>query len=148
MSPESTKKTSIFESSTVSSRLAPSRKFTLPLLSLTIAAVLGITTTASLSAVVLPSAAQQTATPKIALAEHHRVGKLALRAEIGTAKANQAYSKVLTVAGGSAPYQFSIAEGSLPAGLSLNPTTGSITGTPQVTGQFRFAVVVTDQPAQ
>jgi len=145
MSPESVKKAPIFESSSISSLPALLRNLNLSILSLVIAAILGITTTAF--AVVLPSAARLTETPKVPLRQERRpVRKLVLGAELGTAKANQSYSRVLSVSGGSAPYQFSIAEGGLPAGLTLNPTTGSISGTPKISGSYRFAIVVTDQP--
>jgi hypothetical protein len=41
-----------------------------------------------------------------------------------------AYNGQLTVSGGKTPYSFSIASGTLPSGLTLNTTTGAITGTP------------------
>lgn len=40
------------------------------------------------------------------------------------------YSNTLAVTGGIAPYTWSITSGSLPSGLSLNPATGVISGTP------------------
>jgi hypothetical protein len=40
------------------------------------------------------------------------------------------YSYQLTAAGGVPPYTYSISAGSLPAGLSLNGSTGVISGTP------------------
>lgn len=40
------------------------------------------------------------------------------------------YTGQLSVSGGKAPYSFSIASGTLPSGLTLNTTTGAITGTP------------------
>ncbi len=45
-----------------------------------------------------------------------------------------AYSQTLTATGGSPPYTWSIDSGSLPAGLSLNASTGAITGTPTAAG--------------
>ena len=50
-------------------------------------------------------------------------------------------SGAMTVTGGTAPYTFSIV-GTLPAGLSLNPSNGAITGTPTASGSF--SVQVTD----
>jgi hypothetical protein len=41
-----------------------------------------------------------------------------------------AYSQTVTASGGTAPYTYSITSGSLPSGLSLNTSTGAITGTP------------------
>jgi hypothetical protein len=52
----------------------------------------------------------------------------------------------LQAAGGTSPYTWAVTTGSLPAGLTLNPATGAITGTP--TGPFvgttTFTVTVTD----
>ena len=39
----------------------------------------------------------------------------------------------LTPSGGATPYTYSITSGTLPAGLSLNPSTGVVTGTPTAT---------------
>jgi hypothetical protein len=47
----------------------------------------------------------------------------------------------MTVSGGTTPYSFSIV-GTLPAGLTLNPSTGAVSGTP--TAQGSFALKVTD----
>lgn len=44
--------------------------------------------------------------------------------------------------GGSTPYVFSSAN--LPAGLSLDPNTGTITGTPTTAGAYTFTVTATD----
>jgi len=59
---------------------------------------------------------------------------------------NQAYNAVLTVSGGSSPYQFVIKSGSLPPGTTLNPVTGSVSGTPTATGSYVFEIGVTDDP--
>ncbi len=57
---------------------------------------------------------------------------------------NVAYSATLTASGGVTPYTWLLASGNLPAGLSLNPSTGSITGTPTTTGVSDFTISVTD----
>ena len=59
-----------------------------------------------------------------------------------------AYSSTLTAGGGTPPYTFSITQGSLPAGLTLNSTTGAITGTPTTGGAQQFAAVATDSTAK
>lgn len=55
-----------------------------------------------------------------------------------------AYSQTLAVTGGTAPYTWALASGTLPAGLTLNPSTGAITGTPTAAATSNFAVQVTD----
>jgi hypothetical protein len=55
-----------------------------------------------------------------------------------------AYSQTLAAAGGSPPYTWSVSAGSLPAGLSLNPATGTISGTPTAAGTAGFTVTVGD----
>jgi Putative Ig domain len=61
-----------------------------------------------------------------------------------------AYSNVLQATGGTAPYTWSIASGSLPASLSLAPATGLISGTPTAVGTATFTAAVVDsaKPAQ
>ena len=46
----------------------------------------------------------------------------------------------ITVTGGVAPYTFSIGSGTLPAGLTLNTSTGAVTGTPTASGTFTIKV--------
>jgi large repetitive protein len=55
-----------------------------------------------------------------------------------------AYSATLQASGGTAPLTWSIASGSLPAGLTLNTSTGAITGTPTAAGASNFTAQVTD----
>ena len=56
------------------------------------------------------------------------------------------YSQSLAATGGITPYSWAVTSGSLPSGLSLNSTTGAITGTPTgpQTGPINFTVTVTD----
>jgi len=56
----------------------------------------------------------------------------------------QPYAQTITASGGTAPYTFAIAAGALPSGLSLNPATGLISGTPQVSGLFNVTIQATD----
>ena len=54
------------------------------------------------------------------------------------------YATSLVAAGGVTPYSWSIVAGALPAGLSISPTTGLISGTPTVKGTANFTVQVKD----
>ncbi len=58
--------------------------------------------------------------------------------------AGQFYQQLLTVNGGTIPYTFSVTVGSLPGGLTLDPNSGQISGTPTGSGSFDFTVTVTD----
>jgi hypothetical protein len=53
-------------------------------------------------------------------------------------------ASVLSVEGGTAPFTWSVASGTLPPGLSFAPADGAITGTPTSPGTFDFTVQVTD----
>lgn len=54
------------------------------------------------------------------------------------------YSAFLSASGGTPPYTWSIVSGSLPPGLTLNPSTGQISGIPTTAGTFFFTVQVRD----
>jgi hypothetical protein len=56
------------------------------------------------------------------------------------------YNSALEATGGTPPYTFSIV-GLLPNGLTLDPTTGAITGTPTTSGVAEFEAVTTDATA-
>lgn len=56
----------------------------------------------------------------------------------------QSFNKTLTPPPGTGPYTWSITSGYLPDGLTLNPSTGVITGTPSTSGTFNFQYTVTD----
>ena len=53
----------------------------------------------------------------------------------------------MSATGGLAPYAWTIVAGSLPTGLSLNPASGAISGTPAAAGSSKFTVQVTDGQA-
>ncbi len=53
--------------------------------------------------------------------------------------------QTFTATGGCGQYVFSVSGGALPAGLSLNPSTGALSGTPTQSGSFNFTVKATDK---
>jgi hypothetical protein len=61
-----------------------------------------------------------------------------------TGTVNVNYSQALTATGGSGTYTWAVAGGTLPAGLSLDTTTGVIGGLPTTKGLSHFEIKVTD----
>jgi hypothetical protein len=61
-----------------------------------------------------------------------------------TGTVGTAYSGTLSASNGSAPYTYSMSAGSLPAGVSLNASTGAITGTPTAAASGSITFMVTD----
>jgi hypothetical protein len=57
---------------------------------------------------------------------------------------NQPYNQPVVLTGGTGALTWSIVAGALPAGLTLNPTNGAISGTPTVAGTSSFTVRVQD----
>jgi Putative Ig domain len=55
-----------------------------------------------------------------------------------------AFTGYIAALGGVPPYTFSITSGALPTGLSLNASTGQVTGTPTVLGQFNLVAQTVD----
>jgi len=55
-----------------------------------------------------------------------------------------AYSETISGSGGTSPYSYAVSSGSLPPGLTLNTSTGAISGTPTTAGSYNFAVTATD----
>ena len=50
------------------------------------------------------------------------------------------FNQQMTASGGALPYTYTVAAGALPAGLSLNSSTGVVSGTPSATGTFTLQV--------
>ncbi|HEY1239558.1 MAG TPA: putative Ig domain-containing protein [Bryobacteraceae bacterium] len=55
------------------------------------------------------------------------------------------YAQGLTASGGSAPYTWSVTAGALPGGVSLDPGSGAVAGTPTAAGNFTFTVQAADR---
>src|SRR3984957_2897997 len=60
-----------------------------------------------------------------------------------SASVGTSYQDTLSVSGTLPPYSFGVSQGQLPAGLSLDSTTGSISGIPTRAGAFTFKITVT-----
>ncbi len=71
-------------------------------------------------------------------------GQLTFNCYLSSAYFHYPYSAGCQANGGNAPYTFSIASGALPAGLTLNSSSGAVTGVPAVVGTSSFVVKVTD----
>jgi hypothetical protein len=63
---------------------------------------------------------------------------------LAAGQVNSSYAATLTATGGKTPYDWSITTGSLPAGLTLNASTGQISGSPTQSGTASFTVQVKD----
>ena len=69
------------------------------------------------------------------------VGALTLNSmTVGTAYTSQTFSAT----GGNAPYTYTVSAGTLPAGLSLNASTGALSGTPTTAGAYSFTIRAVD----
>ena len=68
-------------------------------------------------------------------------------ATLPSGRATVAYSASLSAAGGQGTYTWTVAPGSLPAGLSLDATSGVVSGTPAAAGTYSFTVKVADAVA-
>ncbi len=55
------------------------------------------------------------------------------------------YSEPLSVTGGKEPYSWAVTSGQLPEGLTLDPTSGLISGTPTTSSDSTFEVTVKDK---
>jgi large repetitive protein len=63
---------------------------------------------------------------------------------IGRARVGKRYLLALAARGGVGHTSWTLAAGSLPAGVKLNATTGVVSGKTRARGRFRFTVLVTD----
>lgn len=70
--------------------------------------------------------------------------KLLCLGALAGGKAGVAYSETLSVSCGSGPFTFSVAQGNLPPGLSLNSTTGKISGLVTFPGTWNFIIKVSN----
>jgi hypothetical protein len=78
------------------------------------------------------------------LVEEVDVSVLALAGDAPNAATSVAYSYAYTATGGTVPYAFDLTAGSLPPGVTLNASSGVISGTPTTAGAYTWTVRVTD----
>jgi hypothetical protein len=69
---------------------------------------------------------------------------LTLDSTLGAGIVGSPYNQAIVVSGGAAPYVFSIGSGRLPPGVTLNASTGALTGTPLAAGTYAFTIRVVD----
>lgn len=72
------------------------------------------------------------------------VGEISESSPMPSGTVSTAYSETIDTDNLTAPLTFSVSDGSLPTGLSLNTSTGEISGTPTVAGTYNFTIEVTD----
>ena len=65
-------------------------------------------------------------------------------ASVPAGQVGVAYSQTVAATGGTAPYSWAVISGGLPAGISLNTSTGVISGTPTAVGASSFTLQVND----
>ena len=68
-------------------------------------------------------------------------------ASLAGGTAGTSYSATVQASGGTTPYTWSVSSGTLPAGLTLNASSGAISGTPTTAGTSSFTVQVRDSAA-
>lgn len=73
---------------------------------------------------------------------------LRLAVDLPSAVVGVPYTGALIASGGVAPYTYDdTPAGTIPPGLSINDTTGAVTGTPNTVGYYEFTAAVTDSNA-
>ena len=65
------------------------------------------------------------------------------RSTLPNGTAGSPYNGSITASGGVEPYNYSVSSGTLPAGLTLDSTTGALSGTPEMAGTFNFTMTAT-----
>ena len=86
--------------------------------------------------------ANLTATRSLSLTVNPASLSITTARQLPDARLNQPYAQLIAASGGLPPYRWS--SNGLPAGLTINSTTGQITGTPTAAGSFGIAITVSD----
>jgi uncharacterized protein YhjY with autotransporter beta-barrel domain len=72
------------------------------------------------------------------------IGLAVMPATLPAGTAGAPYAATVSASSGTGSYTYAVTAGTLPAGLSLNPATGAITGTPNSTAAASFTITATD----
>jgi hypothetical protein len=80
----------------------------------------------------------------LAVAAAQKASALTISATLPSGTVNTGYSSAMTATGGTPAYTWSISAGSLPPGLTLAATSGTISGTPSTSGTYNFTATVSD----
>jgi acid phosphatase len=99
-----------------------------------------------LTATARNSAAQTATSPAIAIIVNNPLLSI-VTTSFPNGPVQVSYTASLQASGGTAPYSWSVLSGQLPTGLSLSPSTGTISGMPTVAGSFSFTIQVKDSAA-
>jgi eukaryotic-like serine/threonine-protein kinase len=91
------------------------------------------------------AATPQTASATFSLTVNMAVVPLSISGTLTAGTEGVAYTATLTASGGTAPYTWSAT--GLPAGLLIDPATGTVSGIPIAAGSFPVDVTVTDSSA-
>jgi len=90
------------------------------------------------------SAGTTTATSSTASSTPSSNSILTITGALPPATVGSSYKAAVTVTGGTAPYSFSVASGELPQGVVVAGSSGTVSGTPTIAGNFSFAMSVSD----
>jgi len=95
--------------------------------------------------ITVTSAAETTQHASSVVTVQGQSGKLAITNLTLTAALDQLpYEQTLTASGGKPPYSWTLTQGSLPSGIALEGTSGSVSGTTSHSGRYSFTAKVTD----
>jgi len=69
---------------------------------------------------------------------------LSVKASLPAGTEGTTYKGRVSASGGTSPYSYAVVSGQMPQGVNLDRVSGSVSGTPSASGNFHFAVSVSD----